>query len=282
MKPFRWNLKKREQLGKLLDIEAGAAYGEYTEQLAQCASRVVARSANKKIVFVGRSPENIFDYLSGVFHQTGQENKIAILNISNRFEKIDDIKSEFPGAYDALKAHFTELGLSPRHIVSDPAGVCFCDLVAWGGTFERLFEFMQKWALEEKADFPAMSSKLIFLGITQRTKNSPNTWRWQQNADWIMQHPKLTIKNISIPVVLWDYLGNTQGKVAKTNPPDKWDDSAILLPPRERGNLKALKQAYQIYSLGLEHKKSFAEALSSTQEIKQAWLRSLVNELKQL
>ncbi|MBU2714522.1 hypothetical protein, partial [Zooshikella harenae] len=169
---------------------------------------------------------------------------------------------------------------SPAQIISEPTGICFSDLVAWGGTFERLFEFIQKWVLEYKQDFPAVVGKLSFLGITQRTKNSPNTWRWQQNASWVKEHPKLTVKNVSIPVELWDYLGNRQAKVAKTNYPERWGGHEIVSPPREDGNLKALKQAYQIYSLGIEQKREFAEKLASTQEFKDAWLRSLVNELK--
>lgn len=280
MKPFRWNIKKREQLGRLLDVEAECAYENYEDHLSDCAAKVVARSSDKRIIFIGRSPENIFDYLSGVFQGTSHEKKIDILNISNRFREIDDIKKKFPGAYDFLKEHFIEMGVSPKQIVSEHNGVCFSDLVAWGGTFQRLFEFIQAWCFEENHDFPAIVSKLSFVGITQRTKNSPNTWRWQQNADWVKGHNKLTIKNVSIQRELWDYLGNRQVKVAKTNSPERWGSEDVVLPPREEGNLQALKQARQIYLLGLEQKRAFAEKLAFTHEFREAWLRSLVNELK--
>ncbi|MDM8558355.1 hypothetical protein [Candidatus Parabeggiatoa sp. HSG14] len=282
MKPFRWNIRKKEQLGSLLDITAEEAYDDYEDHLAECASKVVARSGGRKLIFVGRSPENIFDYLSGVFENTNHESQIDILNISNRFMDIDNIRKELPLSYKALKDHFMVLGIAPNQIVLNTKGICFCDLVYWGGTFEKLFEFIQKWSIEERSDFPSIINKTSFIGITQRTKNNPNTWRWQQNADWVKNHNKLRVKNISIPERLWDYLGNQQVKVAKTNYPERWGGKEVMLPPREEGNIKALKQAYEIYCQGVKQKVLFAERLASNQEFKEPWLRSLVNELKKI
>lgn len=88
MKPFRWNLKKPEQLGSLIKGEKNSAYYGYTEDLLDCSAKIIARSSNRRVVFVGRSPENIFDYLSGVFAGTSHESSIDILNISNRFKSI--------------------------------------------------------------------------------------------------------------------------------------------------------------------------------------------------
>jgi len=278
MKPFRWNIKKKEQLGGLLDIKAEKP--RYPDKLADCAAKMVARSSNGKIVFVGRSPESIFDYLSGVFDGTSYEDKMDILNISNSFREIDDIRKKLPSAYVALKVHFVELGISPEQVLAEPNGICFTDLVDSGGTFEQLFDFIQQWALEDKQNFPALLGKLSFLGLTYRTENSPNTWRWQQNADWVKQHSKLTVKNVSLPPELWRYLGNYQLKVADTNKPERWGSADIMLPPREKDNLRALKQAYQRYTLGLEQKLAFAERLAATHEFREPWLRSLVNELK--
>ncbi|WP_237066886.1 hypothetical protein [Microbulbifer guangxiensis] len=143
-----------------------------------------------------------------------------------------------------------------------------------------MFEFLKKWAQEERQDLPSIVRKLSFIGITWRAKNSPNTWRWQQKANWIEKYPKITVKNVSVPGRLWDYLGNLQFKVAKTNYPERWGSEEIMSPPREERNLKALKQAHQIYSVGLSQKREFAEKLSLTQEFKEGWLRSLTQELK--
>jgi hypothetical protein len=280
MRPFRWNLKKREQLGTLLSGGFDRYYKTYEQELSECAAKVIARSSNKRIIFIGRSPENIFDYLSGVFQDTSHENKIDLLNISNRFREVDDIRKDLPEAYISLKLHFQDLGITPKEIISNPDGICFADLVASGGTFEQLFQFIKRWSVEEHLDTPAMVRKLRFIGITPRKKNSPNTWRWQQKADWVKTHNKLTVKNISVPHRFWDYLGNRQDKVAKTNYPERWGSDEILLPPREHRNIMALKLAYKIYHLGLTQKDYFSNILASTYEFREPWLRQLVNELR--
>lgn len=281
MKPFRWNIAKKEQLGGLLEVPTQKAYPSYEDQLLECSAKIVARSSERKIVFVGRSPENIFDFLSGIFQETSRESKIDLLNISNRFREINEIKNTLPSAFQALKEHFFEVGISPDQIIAEPKGICFCDLVASGGTFKNIFYFLEEWAKQDGSDFPGITNKLGFIGITQRTKNSPNTWRWQQNAGWVKQHNKLTVKNVSVPASLWDYLGNRQVKVAKTNYPERWNTEEILLPPREEENIKALKQAFKIYNLGRNQRKIFSEKLASLQEFREPWIRSLVNELKQ-
>jgi hypothetical protein len=36
-------------------------------------------------------------------------------------------------------------------------------------------------------------------------------WRWHQQADWVGAH-RIRVKNVSIPLPLWSYLGNQQGR----------------------------------------------------------------------
>jgi len=251
MKPFRWNLQKREQLGGLVSGEIVSSYVGYEAELAECAAKLLARSANRKLIFVGRSPENIYDYLAGVLQNTSY-----------------------------IKAHFLELEISPEQLITSSQGICFADLVSEGGTFENIFRFLEMWSREERQDFRAIQNKLGFVGVTQRTKNSPNTWRWQQNAKWVADHKAVYIKNLSISWILWDYLGNQQNKVANTNPPETWGSSDLLLPPREERNINALKQAFHIYNLGLNQNKEFAGTLATTWEFREPWLRELVAELK--
>jgi len=280
MTPFRWNLKRREQLGELLVGDSELAYPDYEHELMDCAVKVVARSSNRKIIFVGRSPENIFDLLSGVFGNSTQESDIGLLNISNRFQDIQQIKNTHPRSIMALKEYFTELEIAPKQLLDSEKGICFADLVAYGGTFEQLFLFLRLWSEDERHDFHSIVRKIGFIGITQRQKNSPNTWRWQQNADWVANNKDLYIKNVSVPTSLWDYLGNRQKKVARTNVPEYWGESEIMNPPRDENNLKSLRQAYHIYLKGIDQKKYISSQLSQTAEIREPWLRQLAKEIK--
>ena len=64
--PFRWDLTRRNQLGSLLEGEAAATYKSFPTHLLACCARVVAFSGDSDLIFVGRSPESIFDHLSGL------------------------------------------------------------------------------------------------------------------------------------------------------------------------------------------------------------------------
>jgi hypothetical protein len=149
---------------------------------------VVAHSNNQRLVFLGRSPQSLFDYFSGTFAETSWSPRIGLLNMSNRFESIETIRRRFPMAIPALKTHFSDHEVSPEDIASGSRGVCFCDLAAEGGTFEHLFTFLNGWAAETGIDSKSLAGHVSFIAITDRRKNSPNTWRWHQQADWVGAH----------------------------------------------------------------------------------------------
>jgi len=282
MKPFRWNLKKREQLGELISGREPNFDESYTQELIESSARLVARSESRKIVFVGRSPESYFDFLSGAMIETSKNSDIELLNISNRFEDIRDFKQTMPDAYLAIKSHFEILGISPQNLIAHNKGIYFCDLVHSGATFGKLFEFLIDWTKQEKLSVASLISKIGFLGITQRTKNSPKTWRWQQHQEWVKKYRMLKIKNISISYWFWDYLGNRQEKVTRSNFPNKWSDESILNPFRGEKELNALTQAYHLFNLGVKNKKLLAKELGKQFEVKEQWLRSFILELKKL
>lgn len=257
MKPFRWNLTKQEQLGNLLNGGRATAYTGFFEDLLECATKVVSAANPKVFVFVGRSPESIYDFLTGVYESTPDEKKLVHLNISNRFKSIKQIKGDLPFSYEGLKSHFRDLGLSPNNIVHNKSGICFIDLVYSGGTYEQLFSFLEDWCKNDKVDFNAMKKEISFLGITSRTRNSPNTWRWQQHAKWVNENPQVSISNVSVSATFWSYLGDHQDKVEPANSPEKRGNDSMLFPSRDEKNLKALRFAFDIYTLGKEKRHRF-------------------------
>lgn len=264
MKPFRWNIKKKEQLGKLLIGERAWHYSGYLQELRECSVKVLARSQHKRMIFVGRSAENIFDYLSGILDKTLEADNLDMLNISNRFYSINELAQKEPKTYMALKEHFILLNIAPKQLIHAKKGICFVDLVCEGSTFDRLFEFIERWCKEEQIDKKSVWCKIKFLGITSRKKNSPNTFRWYQDSIWTNYKFKIETQSISISTRMWDYMGNRQNKVTSTNSPSTWRDERILLPFREDENLKALRLAFYIYTRALDEKKLFVSQLSKT------------------
>jgi hypothetical protein len=278
--PFRWNITKREQLGSLV-TDGGPfqlPYPEFFDELRFCSAKVVAFSRDCDLIFVGRSPESVFDYLSGIFANLPWEHRLSLFNVSLMWWTLDDIRRTFPPAIQALRDHLTALHLHPVGLLTRDRPVVLVDVVHSGGTMKVLTECLLSWAEEMRLDLTAIRRKIRYLGLTRRKKTSPNTWRWQQDAEWLRVFPADAVKNVSLPVRLWDYLGNSQPKVAKRYPPNEWGAPECESAPKSHRPLEALQMALVLYERGLSKPERFAfgDCLVRQSPIKEVWLRSLV------
>ncbi|HEX5076385.1 MAG TPA: hypothetical protein VFW03_24455 [Gemmatimonadaceae bacterium] len=52
---FRWNIARREQLGRLVTGEPVENLPWILEEVRRCAARVIAMAGDSQLVFVGRS-----------------------------------------------------------------------------------------------------------------------------------------------------------------------------------------------------------------------------------
>lgn len=232
------------------------------------------------LVFVGRSPESLFDYLSGVLHGTSWAGRLDLLPFSMRGWPVHAIRRTYPGAVEAMRDQLAGAGLTPHQLARGSRPLAFVDLVASGETFGRLNELLEDWSAELGLAPRAWRSCVRFIGIVARGKNSPNAWRWPQHADWLHASPPGAARNVSVPWPLWDFLGNRQVKVTPSNPPARWGDEALCRPPRETGHLEALRGAAGLFSLGREERAPFAALLAAQPAMRHAWFRALVLELR--
>lgn len=278
--PFRWNLARREQLGSLIDGDAAPAYSEFLDDIRVCAAKTLARSRNSDLFFIGRSPDSIFDYLSGALADTSWSTRLTLVNLSlrsydPRAMKLDSTRSAI------LRDHLNAVGLAP-HAIAGRGSTALVDLVDSGATFARFSEILLAWTRALELDVAPIVRNVRFVGITWSRKTSPNTFRWQQHASWLADFPKDAVKNVSVPGRLWDYLGNRQAKVAASNPPWRWGASETLLPPRWEKSLEALRLALRVYGAGTSctERERLATELASLQEMREGWVRSLVAQLR--
>ena len=67
--PFRWNIARREQLGSLISgVSPPQRLNDmFLESLRATAARILAHANRSDLAFIGRTPENLYDYLSGCF-----------------------------------------------------------------------------------------------------------------------------------------------------------------------------------------------------------------------
>lgn len=276
-KPFRWQVARRERLGRLLDGERAPAYPELIDDLLGCCARVIAHAGDADLVFVGRSPESIFDLGSGLLADTAWAPRLQLLNVSlRRGGAIDD-----PPLRAALREQLADVGLAPPALARAPRPIALVDLVYEGHTFAALADTLTRWA-DETGQTRPLRRRVRWVGITMAGKTSPKAWRWHQQASWTSGFPRTAFCNVAIDGRLWRYLGNTQLKVTRTHPRDRWLDPSQAAPPRDAASLAALRLAWDLFTAGSSspHRLELARRLVANDRMRTRWLRQLVLELR--
>lgn len=280
--PFRWNLTNYSHLGSLINGEKAEVYGDFSNQLLHCCSRVLALAGNSDLIFVGRSPESIFDHLSGLLFQTSWFDRLELLQFSLRYYDRPHIRAQYPTAIAAMRSYLHQLNLHPQGLIQRPRPVAFIDLVATGDTFHSLIMILQEWSQETQVEWNDVRRKVRLVGITMQTQTSPKTWRWHQHARWTKVLQRGSIKNASIPADLWRYLGNHQLKVTSSYQPCRWGSLTAAEPTYDESHLKALRLAYSLFELGKmqERREEFTSGMTAEAAMKNRWFRALVQELR--
>ena len=281
--PFRWNLARQEQLGKLIEpLKDKKLSFPFINDVVQCCAKIVGYSGNSRLVFVGRSPEYFFDYLSGLLSGTSWEERISLLHFSMRFQEESKIRKEYPEAIPAMREYLTSLNLHPHGIATGDHPVTFVDAVDTGDTFSRLIHLLHNWCKEIGYDWLAVNRRIKLVGITERTHNSPNTWRWQQQVDWIDLLRQNSVKNISVDLYFSRILTVWGRKMTKSYHPARWGDEELAHPDHQEKRIEALCWAYTLFQQAKtrESRLEFIKQLTELPAIKESWLRKLTQELR--
>ncbi len=282
-KPFRWSLSKREQLGSWPDcaIDPVIPTEEFLNHLRQAAARILAMSDGADLAFIGRTPENFFDYLSGMFSDLKAVPQLHLVQYSLRWAE-GGVSHIAKNKRDALFEYFCAEGIDPASIATNNRPLALVDFIASGGTMETLVRLLKLQAEQTHVDWNAVQRRLKIIGLTMRRKNSPNTHRWQQKQNWLNIVPDMTIKNVAME---WDFilpLANTRPKTTRPHHPDRWGVSEGRQTTPSQDQLEALALAVHLYDLGKTKSERIALAaiISQTHQIRQPATRALVTALK--
>ena len=281
--PFRWNVDKLNELGSLLDYSTIKLDDEFLRELISSAARILAFSDNAYCYFVGRSPENYFDLLTGAFYeQKNLRERINLFQFSRGYSTFEELLNQNKQELESLFEYMKELKLAPKQILARKERTAFIDLVYSGSTFKALLSLYKYWTEREKENWPEVQKKMRIVGITERTKNSPNTWRWQQEADWIDLIGESRVKNVSITYGLWTYMGNHQSKTTLSHHPDKWGKADSEKPQRSTYNREGLQIARQLFLLGRspEIREELRKHIVKQNEMKFDWFKTYQKGLK--
>ena len=280
--PFRWDLTRREQLGSLVGSAPPPECAELLTPLLPCAARVLAFAGDGDMTFVGRSPESLFDLLSGLLFETSWFERLSLLHFSMRRVDWATIAAKHPQAIEALRSYLKTLALDPGGIATRSRPVALVDWVKTGGSFGNLIEQLRSWSDECGQNWNSVRRHLRIVGITERTHNSPKTWRWHQHAAWMTLMGRGSVKNVSLKWDHWDYFADLQGKVSPSHTPDRWALQDIATPGRDSRQLQALREAHGLFELGRQDatRRDFAGLLVKQPSMNDDWFRSLVRELR--
>lgn len=283
VRPFRWNVARHNELGSLLDGPRADIYPGFVTDLRTLAALLIARSGPGQIVFVGRSLESVFDYLSGILAGVGAAPPVTLLQVS--FSSCRDIEREAarsPDAVGGLTGYMGVEGLSAAAIARAPERIFFADVVSTGGTFGTLVALLRLMCRTEGEDWHAVERRIGFTGIVDARKTSPNTRRWWQHETWVQTLTKPRISNVSIPRHMWGFLADSMEKVTPSHVAWRWADPRVAWPDRGDDRLKALRRAVWLYDLGRlrGERARLADELARLPEMRQAWLRRLVVALR--
>jgi hypothetical protein len=281
--PFRWNLVTPDQLGSLL---AGTPAPDlwFLDDLVACAGKVLARSGNGDLVFVGRSLDSMFDLLSGALadDDTRVLRRLPLsfqrpgIGIRRRWRR----RPLTPAEQAQARRMLTAAGLAPPALARRERPATFVDVVYRGATFTELFGLLRAWIDEDRQPWPVIRRKLRFVGVTIRTRTSPNTYRWQQHATWTRQLPSRAVVNVSLDPWVWSYFGDDQVKLTRSFTPERWLAEADG-PDRGEHTRRALAQAAAIVAYGRSNhgRRALARSVGHEPTLAQPWLRGVITRL---
>jgi hypothetical protein len=279
-RPFRWDLVRPDRLGTLLD---GVREPDlwFLGELVDCAAKVLARCADGELYFVGRSVDSVYDLLSGALTGTPWQKRLHQLPLS-----LNGVGGWFGELADAettqLRTNLTASGLAASKLAQGRNPVVFVDIVSTGATFENLYRLLRGWAEDERAAWDVIRRKLRFLGITRRTHTSPNTWRWQQHADWTADLSARAIRNISLDTGVFSYLADRQVKLTPSFARWHWSDIQVRSPDHTTATRQALAEAVAVVEAGRGQatRNRLVQHIVDEPTVNEPWLRALVHQLR--
>ncbi len=261
MVPFRWNFGNPRLWRRIGGERAPAppAHLELHENVLRCAAAILRGADDADIYFVGRSLENVHDFLSGALLRTSARRRLHHLQLSLRFDSLRRLNHRYPGALEKLWPYFESLELTPSQILARSRPVAFADLVYSGHTFRILSALLRFW-LDDEARWPRLRERLRWVCVVAH--DEPNRERWRpENHAWTAPLRQFQFRSLRIPWKLWRYLGEEQLKTTESYGPIDWGYEGARWAPMDAEHLEAARMARSFYRLGQRWRRRLAGEL---------------------
>ncbi|MFJ1763039.1 hypothetical protein ACIOD2_22190 [Amycolatopsis sp. NPDC088138] len=270
-RPFRWDLVRPDQVGTLLDDTQEPRLW-FLPALTDATAKVLARSGNGELHFVGRSLDSMHDLLGGALERTSWHDRVHQLPMSLKPRR------DFTTHDTALlREHLAAAGITPHRLARGTRPTVFVDLVHEGETFTELYRQLRRWIVEDREAWPVIRRKLRFLGVTPRRLS----WRWRDDAGWPAELPAAAVRNVSLDRDVWYYFGDHQPKLTPSFPRQRWTDESVRTPDRGKATRSALAEAFALVDAGraARTREQLVRTMTREPAMAESWLRTLVTEL---
>lgn len=147
-------------------IRRAIEFNKYINDIIKTSAKILNYCRDGELFFIGRSPENIYDFLLGALDSPWNE-KLHLVLLS--MEGYEDYKSLLSGQKKAIQCYLTNCGLHPQTIISRKKRTCIVDFTCRATTIDNFLLFMEKWTLEEKLSLGCMQGKIETILIQKQS-----------------------------------------------------------------------------------------------------------------
>ncbi|MFC3604299.1 hypothetical protein [Deinococcus soli (ex Cha et al. 2016)] len=267
--PRVWDVTRPDGLGVTPDLgEAGA----YLPTLRAALAGVLVAAAGRDLVFVGRSPDPLRAYLSGLLGGVAVTWRVSALNVSLLNATLT------PAQATTLRPLLAGVGLRPGDLVREDRCASLVDVVASGGTFAQLHRVLRDWAAEDGLGTTCVARRVSAVGLLRAGYARPGALRWSAQPEL----RRVQTSSVLTDPALWSWLAEDSPKLAPRFPVPAWPSPPLTLPGRSDETLGALAQARALVLVGQDRaeRQRMAAALICAGGLADAGLRPLIRVWK--
>ena len=277
--PFRYDMANPRLVRYLGWPEPLETPRGFREDLLEHAGQIVRLAGDVDLVFVGRSPESLYDLLVGLLGETSWRERVQLLHLSLCDRTPGRLRRHEPGALAQLWRHVESLRLTPPQILARDRPVAFVDLVFGGRTFGNVLKLLRFWSRGQLSSWRPVRDRLRFVCLVERGHRAYEPWSPRMSA-WTTTLRPEQLRLLSLDTRLWRYLADHQPKTTPSFDSDAWVEGSAYRPPTEPERRRAARTAVQLRRWGGWRRRALAEALERSPGAER-WRSRLVAELRE-
>lgn len=257
------------------------------DNVIQISAWILNYCRDGELFFFGRSPENIYDFLSGVFKDFSWKDRLHLVLLSTRYTKYEETLYDVitDEQKTSVKKYLTSVGLHPKDIIQRKRRTCLVDFIHSGYSINNFVTIMERWCQEEKLSVKDMLFKFEFIMIEKEEHvvelaekgvepyfmmtDIVNKCGYQSNSYHL----------ITISDKLWESFSENPEKVTESYPAYKWGDDDQINFINSHHDIVGIFKARLAYDYGCHKngKKILRKHMLDCPSMKYKWFQQILS-----